>query len=49
MADTFFQKSFVPFDFENRRTAVLVERGTEELKVIKGAVRTNAKKCGFKE
>lgn len=48
LADTFVQKSFVPFDPQNRRTEAIIEKGTEEFKVMKGAVRTIAEACGIR-
>lgn len=48
-ANTFVQKSFVPFDAETRRTEATVQEGSKEFKVMKGAVKTLAKACGLDE
>lgn len=46
---TFTQKTFVPFDPKNRRTEATVQRGSDEFKVMKGAVRVIAGACGLDE
>ncbi len=49
MADGFIQKTFVPFDPKTRRTEALVQKGSYEFKVMKGAVRVIAGACGLDE
>jgi plasma-membrane proton-efflux P-type ATPase len=39
--------SFAPFDAKNRRTEAVVEQGGQQLRVMKGAVRTVAEACGI--
>jgi H+-transporting ATPase len=38
--------SFAPFDAKNRRTEAVVEQNGQQLRVMKGAVRTIAEACG---
>ena len=40
------QVSFAPFDAQSRRTEAVVEQGQRRLRVVKGAVRTVAARCG---
>jgi len=49
IADVFVQESFVPFNTQSRRTEAIIRKGSEEFKVMKGAVRTIAKACGLNE
>jgi magnesium-transporting ATPase (P-type) len=39
--------SFSPFDAKNRRTEAVVEQNDQQLRVMKGAVRTVAEACGL--
>ncbi len=39
--------SFTPFDAKNRRTEAVVEQNGQQLRVMKGAVRTVAQACGL--
>jgi len=39
--------SFAPFDAKNRRTEAVVEQNGQQLRVMKGAVRTIAEACGL--
>lgn len=48
-ANSFKQKSFVPFDPETRRTEALVQKNDHQFKVMKGAVNTIAQVCGLDE
>ena len=48
-ADTFVQKTFVPFDPMTRRTETTVQKDGDEFKVMKGAVRVIAEACGLDE
>jgi H+-transporting ATPase len=45
--DSFVQKSFVPFDPKTRRTEALVQKGSHEFRVMKGAVNSIAQACGL--
>ncbi|MEM3088766.1 MAG: plasma-membrane proton-efflux P-type ATPase [Candidatus Bathyarchaeia archaeon] len=45
--DSFVQKNFVPFDPTIRRTEALVQKGSREFQVMKGAVNVVAKTCGL--
>jgi H+-transporting ATPase len=45
--DLFIQKSFVPFDAATRKTEATVQKGTIEIKVMKGAVKAIATACEF--
>lgn len=49
LSDKFVQKSFVPFDPERRRTEATIKKGTDEFKVMKGAVRAIAVASGLEE
>jgi H+-transporting ATPase len=49
MADTFMQKTFVPFNPRTRRTETTVQKDGNEFKVMKGAVRAIAEACGLDE
>ena len=40
--------SFAPFDAKSRRTEAVVEQNGQQLRVMKGAVRTVAQACGLK-
>jgi H+-transporting ATPase len=46
---SYVQKTFVPFDPKTRRTEAIVEKGNQQFKVIKGAVRVVAQQCGLDE
>lgn len=45
--DEFTQKSFVPFDAASRKTEAVVQKGTIEFRMMKGAVKAIAAACGF--
>jgi H+-transporting ATPase len=47
--NSFIQKNFVPFDPKTRRTEALVQKGSQEFRVIKGAVNVVAQACGLDE
>lgn len=47
--DTFIQKSFIPFDPQNRRTEATIKRGNEEFNVMKGSFASIAHLCGLDE
>jgi len=45
----FVQKDFIPFDPKTRRTEALVQKESQEFRVIKGAVNVIAQACGLDE
>jgi len=47
--ESFVQKSFVPFDPRMRRTEALVQKDSQEFRVMKGAVNVIAQVCGLDE
>ena len=47
--DTFIQKSFIPFDPQNRKTEATIKKGNEEFKVMKGSFNVIARTCGLNE
>ena len=44
---SFVLRSFVPFDAKNRRTEAVLQKDAQEIRVLKGAVRTIADACGM--
>lgn len=47
--DTFIQKSFIPFDPQNRKTEATIKKDNEEFKVMKGSFNVIAQACGLDE
>ena len=47
--DTFIQKSFVPFDPQNRKTEATIKKENEEFNVMKGSFNVIAEVCGLDE
>jgi H+-transporting ATPase len=47
--DTFIQKTFVPFDPQNRKTEATIKKRNEEFTVMKGSFNTIAQACGLDE
>jgi H+-transporting ATPase len=47
--DTFIQKSFVPFDPQNRKTEATIRNGNEEFEVMKGSFNVIAQVCELDE
>lgn len=43
----YIQKSFVPFDPQNRKTAATIQKGKEEFTVMKGSFTAIAQACGL--
>jgi len=47
--DTFVQKTFIPFDPQNRKTEAVIKKDNQEFKVMKGSFNTIAQVCGLGE
>jgi len=47
--DTFIQKTFIPFDPQNRKTEATIKKETEEFKVMKGSFNAIAQVCCLDE
>ena len=47
--NTFIQKSFIPFDPQNRKTEATIKKENEEFKVMKGSFNVIAQVCGLDE
>jgi len=47
--DTFIQKTFIPFDPQNRKTEATIKKDNEEFKVMKGSFNVIARVCGLDE
>ena len=47
--DEFIQKSFIPFDAQNRKTEAVIKKGNEEFSVMKGSFNIIAQACSLDE
>jgi len=47
--NSFIQKTFIPFDPQNRKTEAVVKKGIEEFTVMKGSFNTISQACGLNE
>lgn len=47
--DTFVQKSFIPFDPENRKTEAIITKDNQQFNVMKGSFDAIAQVCGLDE
>jgi H+-transporting ATPase len=47
--NSFVQKTFIPFDPNNRKTEAFITQGNEEFKVMKGSFKVIAAVCGLDE
>jgi len=47
--DTFIQKTFIPFDPQNRKTEATIKKDNDEFNVMKGSFNVIAQACGLDE